>query len=118
MSAADSRHLVSGSMDETVAFWDLSNGQKVKRFNNRSSPLAGVACFIPRTGPHFRDGNHGETTRVWNTFTSAELKMLKFHTKAVWKVAYSPHGHHIVSGSENMTIGTSNGVNWRPAESP
>ncbi len=108
----DGRHIVSGSKDRTIRVLNATTGETVPDlFTGQASSVQSVA-FSP-DGHHIISGSSTsflsqfshETLRVWNA-TTGETVADPFtgYRDTVSSVAFSPDGHHIVSGSFDRTI--------------
>ena len=100
----DGRHIVSGSLDKTIQFWDAQTGGQV------GNPLQGhtdsvfSVAFSP-DGRHIVSGSRDKTIQLWDVQTGGQVgNPLQGHTDSVFSVAFSPDGRHIVSGSRDKTI--------------
>ena len=93
----DNNAIVSVSANQTVEFWDRSNGSHVYTLQAHSGPISCVA--YSSDGTYFLTGSHDHTIKMWNTVTKEILYTMKGHKEFVTCVAFSPDGKHIVSGS-------------------
>ncbi|KZT33069.1 hypothetical protein SISSUDRAFT_1027961 [Sistotremastrum suecicum HHB10207 ss-3] len=59
---------------------------------------------ISQDGTHVVSGSQGNTLRLWDATTGAEVQRMRGHTLPVLSVAYSPNGTHVVSGSLDNTV--------------
>jgi hypothetical protein len=65
----DSRHVVSGSDDETVAIWDLRTGQRLRELVGHRRRVNSVA--VSPDGRYVVSGSDDETAAVWDLQSGA-----------------------------------------------
>ncbi len=98
----DGRTLASGSDDNTIKIWNLSNGQVIRTFNGHSSSVWSVA--ISSDGKTLASVDSKNIIKIWNLSNGQVIRTLKGHYAVVYSVAISPDGRTLVSGSDNNTI--------------
>src|SRR5690242_18316199 len=104
----DSNFIVSGSDDQTIRVWNVTNGQclrilqrydKDEQYGNRVYSVAFSA-----DGDVIASGCDGQTVRLWDASTGECLKTLQGHTDRVRSVAFSPDGETIASGCKDNKV--------------
>ena len=98
----DGRRIVSGSLDKTVAVWDLETGTQIHRLTGHQDAVWSVA--VSPDGRRIVSGSQDNTVAVWDLESGAPIHRLTGHQDAVKSVAVSPDGRRIVSGSEDNTV--------------
>ncbi len=109
----DGKYIVSGSVDNSVRLWDFESKKLLREFKGHTATVHSVA-FSP-DGKRIVSGSGGDylswspsqdyTLRLWDTASGKQIGLpLKGHTDAVYSVAFSPDGRHIVSGSADKTV--------------
>lgn len=98
----DGRSLASGSFDQTVRFWSVSDGAAKATLTGHTQAVRAVA-FSP-DGRRLATGGADRVARLWDTSTGQALATLEGHTEPVCAVAFSPDGAILASGSEDRTI--------------
>jgi WD40 repeat protein/serine/threonine protein kinase len=109
----DSRRLISsGASDPTIAIWDMGAEKPfLEEIRHNSNPNASVAVspdgrLVASPG---RDQAAGAPmVKIWelnwDANTYKERHVLKGHVGYVWKVAFSPDGRYLASGSWDSTV--------------
>src|SRR5690606_11504221 len=108
----DGRTLATGSGDNTVQLWDVTNpaqptplGQSLTDRTTWVSPV--TAAFSP-DGRTLATGSDAETVRLWDVAIPAQPTPLGHplpgHTAWVKSVAFSPDGRTLASSSQDGTV--------------
>jgi WD40 repeat protein len=98
----DGRRVVSGSLDRTVAVWDVETGAPIRWLTGHQAAVNSVA--MSPDGQRIVLGSQDNTVAVWDLETGAQIHLLIGHQDWVWSVAVSPDGRRIVSGSQDDTL--------------
>ncbi len=94
-------HLISGSPDKTVRFWDVQDGHQLEMVVGYSKWLQTI--MFRADGSLRVAGNDGYAIRVWDGRTGRTLQMLRGHT-ALEKLTFSSDGSQIVSAGWDATV--------------
>ncbi|MEH1888787.1 MAG: NB-ARC domain-containing protein [Nostoc sp.] len=98
----DSYLLASGSEDQTVRLWDLSNSKCLKILKGHNNRVTSVTFS---TDSYFlASGSDDQTIRVWDITTGQCLNTLREHSGRTWSVTFSPNSHLLASGSHDRTV--------------
>ena len=95
--------IVSGSEDNTIKVWRLSDGATLRTVSGRTTSCV-LSVAISPDGNTIVSGSADGTIKVWRLADGALLRTLIGHTDWVRSVAISPDGSTIVSGSVDNTI--------------
>ena len=100
----DGQQIASGSTDQMVRVWDLTNpAAEPLVLNGHSGGVSSVA-FAPN-GQQIASGSSDETVRVWDLANpAAEVLLLRGHIGWVNSVTFSPDGQQIASSGEDETV--------------
>jgi len=98
----DGRYALSGSWDNTLKLWDISNGREIRTFKGHSDDVQAVT-FSP-DGKYALSGSNDKTVRLWDISCGRNIKTFKGHSRDVKSVAFSPDGKHALSGSYDHTL--------------
>ncbi|KAJ6566194.1 WD40-repeat-containing domain protein [Mycena capillaripes] len=100
----DGKHIVSGSVDNTIRIWDLDSGKAL------GEPLTGHTDAVTSVGfspdsKYIVSGSDDTTVRLWDTQTGKELgQPLRGHSGPVHKVLFSADGRDIASTSLDCAV--------------
>jgi WD40 repeat protein len=97
----DSKHIVTGSYDNTARIWDVTTGKEIKTLRGHEGYIWSVA-FSP-DGKRIVSASYDHTARVWDVNTGEEIFILSGHTDEIWSASFSPDGKHIVTASNDQT---------------
>ena len=98
----DHHTMISGSLDGTLAFWDVVRKQCVASMEAHSGQIVSLA--ISPDGKIAASGSTDCTLKLWNLKTKSCLATLNGHKRPVWALAFSPDGKTLASGSADHSI--------------
>jgi WD40 repeat protein len=123
----DGKLAASGSSNQTIKIWNISNGSEIRTLRGRTSPVNGVAfspepkstlatdaaeprmvnsvAFSP-DGKFIASANDDSTIMLWkvNDASSGVVRTFQGHALGVTSVAFLPDGKSILSGSLDSTL--------------
>lgn len=100
--SVDGKTLASGSDDNTIKLWNLTNLQEIHTLKGHSGWVWCVA--FSGDGKTLASASVDKTIKLWNPETGQEIITLKGHTAGVSSIAFSPDGKTLASGSLDNTI--------------
>ncbi|MGH3888811.1 MAG: TIR domain-containing protein, partial [Pseudonocardiaceae bacterium] len=108
--APDGRTLATGSIDQTVRLWDVSDRDRPHQLGQpltgHISAVAGVV-FAP-DGRTLATGGGDGTVRLWDVSDRDRPRQLgqplTGHTGEVWAVAFAPNGQTLATASADQTV--------------
>ncbi len=110
----DGKYLASGSGDNTVKIWDVSQLENAFKTGNvskeepvyTSHQLSHVLALAwSPDGNYLAWASFDMTVHVWSREKGREVYLYTDHTDSVWSVAWSPDGHqYIASGGYDKTV--------------
>ena len=112
----DGRYIVSGSGDETMRVWDLSDAScrmitietpttaptVVGSQQNQDAGVTSVS--ISPDGSMVAAGSLDSVIRIWEVSSGTLLDSLRGHRDSVYSVAFTPDGKGIISGSLDKSL--------------
>ena len=94
--------LAGGSLDGTVALWDVVSRREIATLEGHRRRVDSVA-FSP-DGDLLASGSGDETVRLWDVASQREIAALEGHTAPIHSVAFSPDGDLLASASWESTV--------------
>ena len=73
--SADGRHALSGSVDDTLIWWDVTTGHAVRTLHGHTNGVTSVALNAA-DGRHALSGSHDETLIWWDLTTGHAVHTL------------------------------------------
>ena len=98
----DRHTMISGSLDGTIAFWDVVRMQCVASMAAHSGRIVSLA--ISPDGTIAASGSTDCTLKLWNVKTRSCLATLTGHKRPIWALAFCPDGKTLASGSADHSI--------------
>ncbi len=98
----DGGTLASGSVDQTVRLWDVSDGATTAILRGHTGTVYSVS-FSP-DGTTLATGSQDRTVQLWDVATGANIAIFQGHADEVLSVSFSPDGATIASGSIDRTV--------------
>ena len=99
----DGTLLASGSEDNTVKLWDVSNRRNIATLKGHTRLVTAVS-FSPPDGILLVSGSDDNTIKLWDVSNRRNIATLKGHRSWVSSVVFSPDGTLLASGSDDNTI--------------
>ena len=95
----DGKTLVTGSGDQTVRLWDVTTGEELQVFSGHTAGGSGILAGWSIPGQHsWRPNCSHLGCRQW-----ADPARLTGHSSYLTRVAYSPDGKYVLTGSGDDT---------------
>ena len=89
----DGRHIVSGSLDDTLKIWEAATGSEVRPLTGHGDSVEAVA-WSP-DGRHIVSGSLDRTLKIWEAATGSEPQTLDVGA-AVQNISFDDDFRHIV----------------------
>jgi WD40 repeat protein len=104
----DSKHLASGSADNSIILWDISDPTAPSQIGELSghTNVVTTVAFSP-DGKHLASGSLDTSIILWNISDPAEpfqTATLLGSSNSIASIAFSPDGKHLASGSYDTSI--------------
>lgn len=98
----DGQHALSGSLDGTLRWWDLANGQNTRTLMAHTGGVSAVAVTADgrKVVTSGWDGHVG----VWDVISGETLLEFEAHNEPVGSLAITPDGLFLVTGSDDRLI--------------
>jgi serine/threonine protein kinase len=100
----DGWYLASGSLDQSVVIWDVSNSNRAVYTVYHGHTASVTSLTWLADGVYLASGSTDQTVRVWEAASGGTLLVYNGHTAAVNAVASSPDGQYIASASDDGTV--------------
>ncbi|MBL8799558.1 MAG: protein kinase [Planctomycetia bacterium] len=101
------RHALTAGSDKFFLYWDVADGQLVRKIDYAGSPIQGLT-FLPdgkrALTAHGATKGVDATVRLWDLATGTEVRRFDGHTDLVTSVACSADGRRALSGSWDGTL--------------
>lgn len=104
--APDRTKLATASWDKTVRLWDPNTGELIATLRGHTKGVWDCAFYpVGHTSALLASAGEDCTARLWDTRTrKVALTLSGGHSDAVYSVAWSHNGAHILTGSSDNTI--------------
>ena len=102
----DGKILASGSDDQLVKLWDVSDGklsqEPIQILQGHTYRIRSVS-FSP-DGKFLASSSFDKTIRLWNIKTGDCIRIFKGHKDWIWTATFNRDGTHLVSSSQDKTL--------------
>ena len=98
----DDKQLVSGSMDETLRFWDAASGELIR--TEQAHTGGGTALAGARGSRHLVSAGADGTVKLWDVTTGEQLLSFAAPSGPVNTMALSDDGVHLATASGDTLI--------------
>lgn len=98
----DGQFAVSGSLDGTLRWWDLANGQNIRTRKAHHNGVSAVSVTLD--GRRIISAGWDGKVCVWDGFTGEGLLDFQAHHEAAGSLALTPDGLRIITGADDHLI--------------
>ena len=109
----DGRKLLTGGLDKVIRIWDAETGETLLSMDAQPDYIL-RAAFSP-DGQEIVTVGHDHTLRTFETATGKQRLSVE-HPAAVWGLAVSADGRHILTGTGGSLTGSLTGLNLAEGE--
>jgi len=104
--APDRTKLATCSWDKTVRLWDPNTGELISTLRGHTKGIWACAFYpIGHTSALLASGGEDCTARLWDTRSrKVALTLSGGHADAIYSIAWSNSGTHIVTGSSDKAV--------------
>lgn len=99
---SDGKLLVSGSVDQTIVFWNPATGNQLRALKGHSGTVNSIA-FSP-DDKQLASGSADNSIKIWDVASGSAKQTMTGHTLYVSSVAFSPDGKMLASGSGDQSV--------------
>lgn len=103
LSPSDGKYIVTGNTNGAICIWETLSGNLITTMT--SSPDSIQAVVFSPCGKRVASVS-GHDVQLWCTQTGECLQIFKGHTSYGFAIAFSPSGHQLVSGGQDLTVRT------------
>ncbi|KAF9541312.1 hypothetical protein EC957_003214 [Mortierella hygrophila] len=103
LSLPDGKYIVTGNTDGAICIWETLSGNSIITMTSSTDMIQAVR-FSP-CGKRVASVS-GHDVQLWCAQTGECLRIFKGHTSYGLTVAFSPSGHQLVSGGQDLTLRT------------
>jgi WD40 repeat protein len=104
----DGRRVLTGGLDKIIRIWDAETGKQLVAFDPQADYFT-RATFSP-DGKEVIAGCHDKMLRVFDAETGRQRLAIE-HPAAIWGLAVTPDGRHILTGTGGSLVGSLSGLN-------
>jgi len=101
---ASATQLVTGSVDETVKIWTLTDDKISEAHVCKGHSFGIVSTAVNSTGTMAASSSLDSTIRFWDVASGKEVKKIDAGPVESWTVAFSPDGKSIISGTSSGCV--------------
>ncbi|EFJ30824.1 hypothetical protein SELMODRAFT_89228 [Selaginella moellendorffii] len=99
-SESDKLHVLSGSDDNSVRWWDVASEEAVVKFQEHTDYVR-CGSYNPASPGIWVTGSYDHTVRMWDTRTAKSVSLLQ-HDKPLEDVLFFPSGSLLATAGGNM----------------
>lgn len=103
-------YLLTGSQDQTIKRWDISDGQGTRKapralYTRKAHDKDINAIDINHGGQLFASASQDKTVKIWSTEEGEAQGVLRGHRRGVWSVKFAPKDTPIIVGDNGPAAG-------------
>lgn len=96
--------LYSGSFDQKIFIWDVSNMKKIGELEEHSGPIRKILLSKDEYQDTLYSCSEDKTIRAWNLKDSKQIPFLNGHMANINHLCFSPDNKYLISGDQNDSL--------------